>query len=107
MNNAYLEERRNLWKLRVQEWENSGLSALTWCKDRNIPYKQFIYWKSRFQRSLPTTNPVHKDSFVELRPKNNLSAEIEVLCNDCTLVLRPGFDPTSLSCALKVIRGKV
>jgi hypothetical protein len=46
------EEKQELWKKRMEQFEASGLSGTRWCEEQGIPKGQFWYWKKRWRKSL-------------------------------------------------------
>jgi len=54
-------KKHNLWEQRLQEWQESKLSGMKWCKEKNIAYPTFRYWKSKLQ------SRVQEVSFEELK----------------------------------------
>lgn len=53
------EETRQVWKQRVEEWQSSGQNMAQWCREHQLDYKAFLYWKKRFSN-------VSQVSFIEL-----------------------------------------
>jgi len=36
------------WKQQIQAWKLSGLSQAQFCKDNNLIYHRFVYWRGKF-----------------------------------------------------------
>ncbi len=36
------------WKQQVQAWKLSGLSQAQFCKNNNLIYHRFVYWRGKF-----------------------------------------------------------
>jgi len=49
-----LEKLRKFWKIHLETWEESGLLQKEYCRQHNLIYHRFVYWKARFKsRNLP------------------------------------------------------
>ena len=49
-----LEKLRKFWKTHLETWEESGLPQKEYCRQHNLIYHRFVYWKARFKsRNLP------------------------------------------------------
>jgi hypothetical protein len=77
------------WKNLVEDWEKSNSSMAQWCRERSLPYHQFIYWKERI---LPPT-PV---KFIELQDPKPMSTGISILIQGVTLQVEKSFDENTL-----------
>lgn len=43
------QERTHHWQQQVDLWRDSGLSGATFCKQFDLSYHQFIYWRRKFE----------------------------------------------------------
>lgn len=50
-----LETLRNTWKQHLQDWKQSGLSQVEYCREQGLKPHQLTYWKKRFQSPEPAT----------------------------------------------------
>lgn len=85
------EETRSIWKKRIEEWQSSGQNIASWCREHQLDYKAFLYWKKRFSTSCSHA------SFTELVDAKGCIVKIEYkgvrLClesptlKDCLAVL--------------------
>lgn len=41
------KQKSELWKNRISEQQASGLTIVRWCKEHEILYRQFHYWKKQ------------------------------------------------------------
>ena len=41
------EEKRELWKKRIQEWRSGGLSQSAYCRKAGVSIESFKYWKKK------------------------------------------------------------
>jgi hypothetical protein len=44
-----LEKLRKFWKAHMDKWEESGLPQKEYCRQHNLIYHRFVYWKARFK----------------------------------------------------------
>lgn len=77
------------WKNLIEDWEKSNSSMAKWCRERSLPYHQFLYWK---ERTLPST-PV---KFIELQDLKSMHAGISILIQGVTLHVEKNFDENTL-----------
>ena len=77
------------WKSIVEDWKKSNCSMAKWCRERSLPYHQFIYWK---ERTLPST-PV---KFIELQDPKPMCTGVSILIQGVTLQIEKGFDENTL-----------
>ena len=104
MNKSLREIRVESWKLKVEQWRSSGKSCLAWCKEHNMSYKQFCYWKYRLLGTKNSSSLPCHPSFVELKPQKSQHAGIDITCGDFTITLHPHFDRETLLRTLAIIR---
>lgn len=62
------QETVELWRKRLDAWKRSGKNIAKWCKDNDVPYVRFFYWRDRLsaERSLVDT-PKPVPQFIELK----------------------------------------
>ena len=84
-----------IWEQRLQEWRKSNLSVKSWCKEQNILYATFCYWKTKLK-------PQEKVTFEEL--KEATPTAIELRWGEARLFLRADFDMATLEKFLIALR---
>jgi len=93
-----IAEKRRYWKQQIEQWKDSGLTQIEFCRLHNLKPHQLTYWKKRFQ---PADTPV---SLVELKweptfqspPCPNVSP-LRLIVNDRFRIdIDRGFDPATL-----------
>jgi hypothetical protein len=89
------EGKRVLWEQRLQEWKDSKRSAAKWCKEQNISYATFCYWKSKLA-------PQEEVIFEELKEPS--STAIELRWGEARLYVSEDFDIATLEKCLIVLR---
>ena len=99
----YTKEKRKkiaeLWRGRLDDWAASGLTITQWCRDREIPYRQFVYWRHRLDDAKP---PSGNDHFIELSQESCSPIVIEV--NGAKFHVSSDFDPQTLLQCLQLVR---
>jgi len=45
-----LEEKRRYWQEVIAAWESSELSQPSFCREHNLSYSQFCYWRHEFNK---------------------------------------------------------
>ena len=94
---ASREEKHKLWEQRLQEWKNSSRSAAKWCKEQNISYATFVYWKSKLKP------PVQEEViFEELKEPSSTATELR--WGEARLYLDKDFDLATLEKCLIAFR---
>lgn len=48
-------EKQAQWKKRIADFEASGQSGASWCREQGVSECQFWYWKKEFQKTKETT----------------------------------------------------
>ena len=66
MSKPFPEEKRQEWKRCIEQWEatDQKISVARWCREQNINYNTFLYWKERFGSG--AVRKVDRSSFQEL-----------------------------------------
>ena len=93
------------WKIRFEQWRESDLSGAAWCRENNITYQVFLYWRKKLEPSQETVPS--SESFVELLDSKNphkLGTGIEVECQGVRIHLSKDFDAASFLRCLKLLR---
>jgi len=93
---ASREEKYNLWEQRLQECQQSAKSAKKWCKEQNIAYATFCYWKAKLK------SPQEEVIFEELKEPS--STAIELRWGEARLYLDKDFDIATLEKCLIALR---
>jgi hypothetical protein len=84
------EEKRQEWQEKILQQKNSGKSVSRWCREHQISYNGFVYWKRRLNLS----SSLKRSSFKELDfPKEaGLKIEGRGIC----ITLSDNFDDITL-----------
>jgi len=92
------DEKRKFWKEQIQNWQESSLTQVEYCRKNNLIPHQFTYWKNRIVK--PAEAPV---SLVQVNMKANFNTN-PVNTSPLRLVFRDqyhveidrDFDPVTL-----------
>ena len=62
------------WKLKIQDWQNSGLTQTEWCHRNQIPHHRFLFWRKQFcDQKIPEKPSV---KFIDLEQKDEGTIEL-------------------------------
>ena len=48
---AALEKKRRYWKTHIKSWQSSGMSQSGYCREHNLKFHRFVYWRRKFHSS--------------------------------------------------------
>ena len=93
MDKAEQEKRREQWRHRLKEWEESGLTQAEYCFRNNFKISQFLYWRKKFSEKKPT-----HPTFVQLpvSQANRLYPFRIEIGNRFCVEVGNGYDPKAL-----------
>jgi hypothetical protein len=82
---------REKWSKIVSQWEASGKIPSVWCRENNLCYKSFLYWRNRLKSS---KDPCHeqKPHFVELSDKDTQATGITLSYRGFSLAISKEFE---------------
>jgi len=100
MSSLVLSSKPQIWLERIHEQKSSSLSIAVWCKQNQIPYQTFCYWKRRLTK--PSITQV---SFIEQQEKDTQSG-IQLECKGIKVHLEKDFDSSTLSRVLTLLKVK-
>jgi len=92
MSEIELQELRDLWAVRLTEFDASGQSIAKWCKERDLKPHQLQYRLDKRRRTAKASVP----QWVSLEPKDASTPPIILKIGQVTVEVRPGFDQTLL-----------
>ncbi|MDN3508841.1 MAG: hypothetical protein P0S93_02275 [Candidatus Neptunochlamydia sp.] len=58
---------RRFWQEKLEEWKTSGLSGSAWCRQNQLSYYQFNYWRNIFISKPSKSISVSQDNFIEIK----------------------------------------
>lgn len=103
-------EQNKLWKNRISEQQASGLTITRWCKEHEISYRQFHYWKKRLSVAASHAKDTQTDLFVEIPLTKSTSGgnkqeeRIHLSFHDAQIDIPQFFHPDTLLGLMKVLQ---
>ncbi len=94
------EEKRQEWQDKILQQENSGKSVSRWCREHQISYNRFVYWKRR----LNSSTSLKRSSFKEL-PDFPKEAGLKIEGRGICITLSDNFDDTILIRLIRAFGG--
>jgi len=98
---------RSIWEQRLAEYEVSGKSIATWCKEQTVRENQFYYWRKKLRtEQIGKAQPV---KWLALNLQTSKQAvptgsSITVCVGQVTVEIREGFDRHLLREIVQVLR---
>ncbi|MCP4270647.1 MAG: hypothetical protein GY781_01595 [Gammaproteobacteria bacterium] len=91
------------WSDRISAWETSGLSQSAFCKQHQLVYGTFVYWRSHLKKL--NTDHVQFDSvsFLPITLTQEKKSLLLRINNLHSIELQPGFDVELLRQVVKAI----
>lgn len=100
------EAKQSYWKQLIQNWRDSGLTQVQFCKENQLKKPTFMYWKSKFDQKedAPTTLlPVSiLPDRVSLSPQSSSGVSLSI-GNRFTIHLESRFDTGTLSDLIELL----
>lgn len=99
---------RKFWQEKLKEWEESGLSGSAWCRQNQLSYYQFNYWRNIFinKPSHSKSIAVSQEDFIEIKEEEKVEKEgsgIELSWNQLSISLDKQFHESTLKKLLRVM----
>lgn len=90
------------WRGSIDDWRQSGKNMAEWCRERQLNYYQFCYWKDRWEGNRRRCPSVASE-FLELSDHPSSNSQITIEYQGITIRLESNFDEAALLRCLKVI----
>jgi hypothetical protein len=100
---AKREQTRREWEQLIAQWRKSGKSAVDFCRERNLVYRQFMRWRRRMKPAakttgkpltlIPITTPMEQSHALVVRLSGGVSIAVE-----------RGFDAALLIAVVQALR---
>lgn len=103
MKKHQLTQTQILWSERIAEWETSGLSQSTFCKQHGLVYGTFIYWRSHLKKITDAEQPAVSFLAVTCKPAKQ-STLILKLNGQHNIELKSGFDSELLRQVVQAVQ---
>ena len=93
-----IAKKRAFWKKHLQSWKSSSLSQKEYCRQNNLVYHRFVYWRCKFK------NQARGDSLslVQVFPPRYVAppvpsrSALRVVVGKFPVEVGAGFDPLTL-----------
>ncbi len=80
------------WELIIEEWQNSGMSIVNYCRENEIAVATFHYWKKKISSEV-----TESDAFSEIKFTSDHGSGLWFeFGNGVKLVVDHGFDQVTL-----------
>ncbi|QEQ20455.1 IS66 family insertion sequence element accessory protein TnpB [Bacillus sp. BS98] len=93
------------WETYIQDYKNSGLSKVTWCKKQNLPVHRLYYWLQKL--SLETENQNECVNWISMNVpvvEENVHATIRIHIQEATIELDVPFTPQVLLQVMQAVK---
>ncbi|PFB74449.1 IS66 family insertion sequence hypothetical protein [Bacillus anthracis] len=95
------------WGAYIQDYKNSGLSKVAWCKKQNLPAHRLYYWLKKLS---PETENQNKNERVDWLSMNvpvieeKIRATIRIHMKEATIELDVPFTPQVLLQVMQTVK---
>ncbi len=96
------EQKRHEWRERIRMQKESGQSILYWCREQQLNYQSFLYWKKRFNSDYA---PLNRNSFQKLIDPPTTDAGICIECRGGRITLTNHFHSGVFAQCIQVLKG--
>lgn len=96
------KQRRQQWERRIARWHASGVSMAAYCRQHELSYAAFVWWRRRLGQAIapalpltliPVVAPTSSGGAIVIRLPSGIGIEVE-----------PGFDAGVLSAVVGVLQ---
>ena len=103
MTRVSFEGKRRDWaeKVRLHKESDPDTSIASWCREQQIDYKAFLYWKKQFK--LNQTSTLNRSSFTELS-EAPITTGITIEYQKVQIHLAKDFDSVVLVKCLRAVK---
>lgn len=102
-----LDEKREIWANRIDEFKTSNLSQKSWCEDQGLNTNTFRYWLKKLEGTAVTRSNHSSDGF-ELASvsimKDSHCPEVTLEIKDVKLSITEGYDEMLLIRLIKTLK---
>ena len=101
-----------LWRSRVMDCRNSGMTISEWCKEQEINVKTYYYWQKKvWDRATRSLKPESSVQFAQVNVSPYMGtpsdAEVIIRCNRMTVEIRNSVNPLLLNRILQMVNQNV
>ena len=101
-----IAEKRRFWEQQIQQWKDSGLTQIEFCRLHNLKAHQLTYWKKRFDRTQAPVSVVELQWSPALQSSSGPNAShLRLILNEHYRIdIERGFDPLTLQQLVLALR---
>ena len=101
-----IAEKCRYWEQQIQQWKDSGLTQIEFCRLHNLKAHQLTYWKKRLHRTPTPASLVELQlgSALQSHSCSNGSALRLILDEQYRIDIECGFDPVTLQQLVLTLR---
>ena len=102
-----LEQKRSYWKQHIDNWQQTSLTQVEYCRQHNLKHHQLVYWKKRFLKTETNVSfvPLKLEDLLEIPARQDQAALTLVINNQFKIEIRAGFDAQLLRQLIFALRG--
>lgn len=89
------------WSEKIKSQMLSGKNAVQWCREQDIPYSTFAYWRKRLQKNNPSQNS-KSSQFIEL-PQESSTAWVEITLPGAKIIISKEVNLDALLFCLQLL----
>jgi hypothetical protein len=95
------------WQIKLEQWHASSLTGMAWCREQNINYNVFLYWRRKLENKTIEQNKIDSqpNQFVELVEPSKNTSGIEIEYQGAVFRLSKDFDGTTFQRCFQLLRG--
>lgn len=90
------------WENKLAQWQSSGKSGATWCRDERINYHVFLYWKKKL-KPIPADTLSGQNTFVEISDPPRHDSGLIIELQGVNIRLSKDFDAATLKSCLCIL----
>jgi hypothetical protein len=96
------KQRHRQWETRIARWRASGVSMAAYCRQHELSYAAFVWWRRRLGQAItpaspltliPVVAPTASGGAITIRLPSGIGIEVEA-----------GFDAMALSAVVRVLQ---
>lgn len=104
MSNARKAKGKSLskyWKSHIDQWSDSGLSQIEYCRQKELSRYKFTYWKTKFKKKNLPLEFVQVSQVSQIMHRTDLKLNIDP---DVQIEIPDGFSQVTLEQVLKTLK---
>ena len=94
------QEKRRHWREHMDAWSTSGKTQTAYCREQNLSFHRFQYWKKRLHQP-------SRPAFIELKlgsqGREQSPAPLRLMVGGCQVAIERDFDPVALQQLIGVL----